>query len=93
MLSVTLWPAGAPAIGVAITVLAFLPLLLPLPGILKGSPRAYRWAMLGLTPVVALAVMEVVVNAGARARAATTLALVLIALAAMLAALRSPTQR
>ena len=89
MLSVLCWPLGASAVGWATSAIAFLPLLLPLPGLARGTRRTQSWAPLTLAPVLALALTEVLVNAAARMRVALTLALVLAAFAALLAALRA----
>jgi uncharacterized membrane protein len=87
--SVALWPAGDSGIAWWTTALAGIPLLLPLAGIARGTPRAYRFATLMLTPVFVLAVMELLANAAARGRATATLTLILLAFAALIAALRS----
>jgi uncharacterized membrane protein len=86
---VALWPAGETGIAWWTTALAGIPLLLPLVGIARGSPRTYRFATLVLTPVFVLTVMELLANAAARGRAAATLALILLAFATLIAALRS----
>jgi uncharacterized membrane protein len=86
---VALWPMGDSGIGWGTTALAGIPLLLPLAGIARGTPRAYRYATLVLTPVFVLAVTELLANAAARGRAAATLALILLAFATLIAALRS----
>jgi uncharacterized membrane protein len=83
------WPAGDSGIAWWTTALAGIPLLLPLAGIVRGTARAYRYATLMLTPVFALTVMELLANAAARGRATATLALILLAFAALIAALRS----
>ncbi len=70
-------------------VLALLFLLPPLPGLWRGSLRAPRWAMLCLLPALLLALTEVVASPAARSWAVLVLALVLVALAALLAMLRS----
>lgn len=93
VLSVLSWPLGASAIGWATTGIAFLPLLLPLPGLARGTRRTQSWAPLTLAPVLALALTEILVNAAARPRVAVTLALILAAFAAILAALRSASRR
>ncbi len=89
ILSVLCWPLGASAIGWVTTAIAFLPLLLPLPGLARGTRRTQSWAPLTLAPLLALALTEVLVNPAARARIAVTLALLLAAFAAILAALRA----
>ncbi len=69
--------------------IAFLPLLLPIAGLLRGSPRAYRLASLTLAPVLALALTEVLVNPPSRPWTGATLALILLAFAGLVAALRT----
>lgn len=87
--SVACWPIGASGIGWPTTVLAFLPLLLPLAGIARGSRRAYRVAPMTLAPALALAVTEFLVNEPARLRTGASLALILVAFASLVAALRT----
>ena len=89
MLSVLCWPLGAFGVGWPTTAIAFLPLILPLPGLARGTRRTQTWAPLALAPALALALTEVLVNPAARARVAVTLALILAAFAALLAALRA----
>ena len=89
ILSVLCWPLGASAISWAITAIAFLPLLLPLTGLARGTRRTQSWAPLTLAPLLALALTEVLVNPAARLRVAVTLALLLAAFAAIIAALRA----
>lgn len=87
--SVTLWPASGTGIGVVTTLLAGLPLLLPLPGLLHGARRTLRAAPMALAPALTLALTEVLVNPPARPFTGATLALVLAAFTALLAALRT----
>lgn len=89
MLSVLCWPIGDGAVGWATTAAAFLPLLLPLPGLARAARRTQSWAPMTLAPALALALTEVLVNPAARVRVAVTLALILAAFAALLAALRA----
>ncbi len=72
-----------------LALVAGLPLLPPLPGLLGGRPRTLRWAPLTLAPALALALTEVVANPAARTAATVTLALVLAAFSAVVAALRT----
>jgi uncharacterized membrane protein len=88
LLSVLCWPLGPSAVGWPITAIAFMPLLLPLPGLVRGTRRTQSWAPLALAPVLAMALTEVLVNPAARLRVTLTLALILAAFAATLAALR-----
>ena len=89
MLSVAAWNFEATGIGHAFAAIAFLPLLLPLPGLLGNSHRALRAASLALAPVLALAITEIVANPLARPWAGLSLALVLAAFAALIAAIRT----
>jgi uncharacterized membrane protein len=88
--SVAVWPLVPPATGPELTLIAGLPLLLPLPGILRGARTTLRWAPLTLAPALAIALMEIVASRGARFAAAWTLALILAAFAAVIAAQRAP---
>jgi uncharacterized membrane protein len=88
VVSVAIWPLAA-GIGWALTALACLPLLLPLPGLLRGSLRALRGATLALAPLLAIAVTEYLVRPPARPWAGISLALAIAAFAAILAALRA----
>jgi uncharacterized membrane protein len=87
--SVAYWPAGRSGIGWTTAAIALVPLLLPLAGIARGSRRAYGLAALMLAPALALALTELVANESARTRATATLALVFLAFASLIAALRS----
>jgi uncharacterized membrane protein len=91
--SIAAWPLIPPATGPALTLIAGLPLLLPLPGILRGTPRTLRWAPLTLAPALAIALMEIVAGRGTRFAAAWTLAAILAAFAAVIAALRAAPRR
>lgn len=85
--SVACWPAAG--INPALAAIAGLPLLLPVPGLVRGMPRALRFAPLAEAPALALAITEVLANPAARVAASVTLALVLAAFAAVIAALRT----
>jgi uncharacterized membrane protein len=87
--SVGAWPFAQAGIARFTSAIAFLPLLLPLPGLARGSRQALHAAPLALAPALALALTEVVANPPARACAGLSLALVLAAFAAVLAALRA----
>lgn len=87
--SIGAWTLIPPATAPALALVAGLPLLLPLPGILRGTPRTLRWAPMTLAPALAIALMEIVASRGARFAAAGTLALILAAFAAVIAALRA----
>lgn len=88
LISVACWPLGDGGIGPLTTALAFLPLLAPLSGMARGAGRALRWAPLTLAPALALALTEILVNPAGRTRASVSLALILAAFAAVIAALR-----
>ena len=88
LISIACWPLGDGGIGPLTTALAFLPLLAPLPGMARGTRRTLRWAPLMLAPSLALALTEILVNPAARTRASVSLALILVAFAAVIAALR-----
>jgi uncharacterized membrane protein len=85
--SVAGWPAGG--IRAALAAVAGLPLLLPLPGLLRGTPRTLRWAPLTQAPALALGLTELLANPAARAVATLTLACSVAAFAALIAALRA----
>ena len=68
---------------------AFIPLLLPLPGLVRGSVKWLRAAPMALAPALALAITEILVNPPARPFAGASLALAFLAFAAIVAALRS----
>jgi uncharacterized membrane protein len=87
--SIALWQVAASGIGIVATLVAGLPLLLPLPGLLRGARRSLRAAPMTLAPTLAIAVTEFVVNPPARPFAGVTLALVFAAFAGILAALRT----
>jgi uncharacterized membrane protein len=88
LISIACWPLGDAGIGPLTTTLALLPLLAPLPGMARGTRRTLRWAPLVLALPLALALTEILVNPAARARAAVSLALLLVAFAAIIATLR-----
>jgi uncharacterized membrane protein len=88
--SVACWPfIDSAGIGPVTTSIAFFPLLLPIAGILRGMPHSYRLAALTLAPVLALALTEFLVNEPSRPFTLATLALMLLAFAGLVAALRS----
>lgn len=88
--SVAAWPfiQGA-GIGPVTAAIAFFPLLLPIAGLLRGSLRSYRLAALVLGPALALALTEILVNPPSRPWTSTTLALILLSFAGIVAALRT----
>jgi uncharacterized membrane protein len=62
------WPAN-----VGWTLLMLVPLLLPLPGLLRGTRRTFAWATLCVAPYFAYGLTEVVANPSARGVAAAIL--------------------
>jgi uncharacterized membrane protein len=93
VLSVAAWPFCTVGIGGAYAAVAWLPLLLPLPGLLGRSALALRAAPLALAPALALAVTEFVANPPARTCAGVSLALAFAAFAALIAAIRASPPR
>jgi uncharacterized membrane protein len=86
--SIAAWPFAAAGIGLTTTALALLPLFPPLPGLIDGRRRTLQWSPLTLAPALAFALTEILVNAPARMPAILTLALILVAFATIIAALR-----
>jgi uncharacterized membrane protein len=62
---------------------------LPLPGLARESRRALRAAPMALAPALAIALTEAVANPPARGLAALSLALILVAFAAIVATIRA----
>ena len=87
--SVASWALPASSIGAVTTLVAGLPLLLPLPGLLGAGRRALKAAPMAIAPALALAVTEYLANENARPFAVATLALAFAAFAGILAALRA----
>lgn len=81
----TLSPPAALTAGL----LTIVPLLLPLAGLLRRHRRTYRWAPITLAPALAWSLMELIASPGARAAAVAAALLVFIALAAIVAWLRT----
>jgi uncharacterized membrane protein len=83
-LTVWLWIAVASSLLVwilagypwPICAIAVLPLLAPLPGLLRGQRRTYAWATLFAAPYIAFALTELLVNPDARWVAGLSLVLV-----------------
>jgi uncharacterized membrane protein len=74
VLSLLAWiPAGYPW---PICILASLPLLAPLSGLIRGRRHTYAWATLFAVPYLAFALTELLVNPAARWVAAMSLLLV-----------------
>jgi uncharacterized membrane protein len=84
--SLTIWLWGAVALSLLawmlagypwpICLLAVLPLLAPLNGLLRGRRHTYAWATLFAIPYLAFALTELLVNPAARWVAAMSLLLV-----------------
>jgi uncharacterized membrane protein len=72
-----------------ICVIAVLPLLAPLRGLLRGSRYTYAWATLFAIPYLAFAITELLVNPQARWVAAISLLLVFAWFCAMILFLRA----
>ena len=81
--------AGARGLGTGVLAAIALPLLAPLPGLWQGRRRTYRWAPLTLAPALAWSLTEIVANPAARGIATGSALLAFLALAAVVAALRS----
>jgi uncharacterized membrane protein len=78
----------------AVCVLAVLPLLAPLNGLIRGHRHTYAWATLFAIPYLAFAVTELLVNPAARWVASISLLLVFGWFCAMIFFLRTaPAQR
>jgi uncharacterized membrane protein len=86
--SIAAWPINATGIGLTTTAIALLPLIPPLPGLVRGRRRILQWSPLTLAPALAIALTEILVNAAARVFVTLTLALILAAFATVVAALR-----
>jgi uncharacterized membrane protein len=78
--------AGYPA---AICIIAVLPLLAPLRGLIRGSRHTYAWATLFAVPYIAFAVTELLANPRARWVAAMSLLLVFAWFCTMILFLRA----
>jgi uncharacterized membrane protein len=87
--SVAAWPFAGAGIGRLSAAIALLPLVFPLPGLVRGSRQALRAAPMALAPALAITLTEIVANPAARLPAGASLALILSAFAAILAALRA----
>lgn len=70
------------------TVAVLLPVLLPLPGLLRGRRRTYAWATLCVTPYFVYGLTEVVANPGVRLAAGAILLASLAWFVALVAFLR-----
>jgi len=68
--------------------IACLPLLAPLPGLLRGRRYTYAWASLCVIPCFVIGIMEAIANPGMRIWAALCLGCALILFSALIAYLR-----
>jgi uncharacterized membrane protein len=68
---------------------AVIPLLAPLPGLLRGQRYTYAWATLFAVPYMAFAITELLVNRGARLVAGVSLLLVFAWFCTMILYLRA----
>ena len=80
---------GRAGLGSIVLVLVALPLLAPLPGLWKDRRRSYQWAPFTLAPALAWSLTEILANPAARGFATGTALLTFLALAAIVASLRS----
>lgn len=62
------WPTSLGRLGILL-----VPLLLPLPGLLRGQRRTYAWATLCVTPYIIYGLTEVIANPAVRAPAGAIL--------------------
>jgi uncharacterized membrane protein len=81
-----LWSSAS---GLGLAIVTAGPLLLPLPGLVAARRRTYRWAPLTLAPALAWSLTELVANQAARGIAVLAALLAFLALAGVVAALRS----
>jgi uncharacterized membrane protein len=77
----------------ALCLLAILPLLAPLNGLIRGRRYTYSWATLFAIPYLAFAVTELLVNPNARWVAASSLLLVFAWFCVMILYLRASRAR
>jgi uncharacterized membrane protein len=87
-LRATSWPASA-----LLALVLLLPLLAPLPGLIRGRRRTYAWATMSVIPYFMYGIVEVIATPSSRVTSGSilfaTLAL-FIALIAFLRATRAP---
>lgn len=86
--SIVVWPFADAGIGLVPTAFAFVPLLLPMPGLLRGFHRTLRWSPLTLAPALTMALTELLANPPARTPMMLSLVLIMAAFAAVIATLR-----
>lgn len=96
-LTVVLWLAMAASLlawmlagySAWLCVLAVIPLLAPLPGLMRGQRYTYAWATLFAVPYMAFAITELLVNPEARVVAGVSLLLVFAWFCTMILYLRA----
>jgi len=88
--ALTLWLAlpGRGPIPATLAVIAALPLLLPVPGLVRGRRPIGVWGLFLLAPYLALGLTEVVANPPARASATAVIGLVFVTSIVLIAWLR-----
>jgi uncharacterized membrane protein len=101
--ALTIWLWGAVALSLLawimvgyswpICIVAVLPLLAPLTGLIRGRRHTYAWATLFAIPYLAFALTELLVNPAARWVAAMSLLLVFAWFCAMILFLRASRAR
>lgn len=79
---------GFSIMGLTLALLLGAPLWLALPGLHRGTRRAYAWSSLALAFYLALALMETVANPSVRLWAALALFLILVIFMLLIAYLR-----
>jgi uncharacterized membrane protein len=83
-----LWPA--PTFGTTVLALVLcMPLLLPLPGLVRGRRYTYRWATLCVLPYLVIGSTEAIANPLRRGWSSAMLLLALLLFAALLGFLRT----
>jgi uncharacterized membrane protein len=88
-LAATALAAEGRRVGTVLALALALPLLLPLPGLLKARRRTYAWTALCLLPVLLYALTELVANPGVRPQASVALLATLWVFVALVAHLRA----
>jgi uncharacterized membrane protein len=88
-LAATALAAEGRRVGTVLALALALPLLLPLPGLLKARRRTYAWAALCLLPGLLYALTELVANPGVRPQASVALLATLWVFVALVAHLRA----
>ncbi|MGH8494559.1 MAG: DUF2069 domain-containing protein [Gammaproteobacteria bacterium] len=92
MIVVALWCASGPGRS-ALTLLAIAPLMLPLPGLWRGSRYTAAWASLLVIPYMLFGVVEVVADPAVRPIAGVELAVSFLLFAGLLVLARGGRRR